>query len=156
MLNINSVIFRVANINDLPEIVSLLADDELGQTREKVSNEVSKEYLVAFQEINNDPNNEIIVGVLENEIISVLQLTYIPNLSLKGTKRALIEGVRVSSKIRGQGIGRLFFKFALARAKTKGFKLAQLTTNKTRSDTIRFYEDLGFKSTHEGMKLLID
>ena len=155
MSNNDSVNFRVAVMYDLSEIVSLLADDDLGRTREILSRNVQEEYLLAFKEIECDPNNEIIVGVKENQVVAVLQLTYIPNLTLKGSKRALIEGVRVSTKFRGQGMGRLLFNYALDRARSRGCKLAQLTTNKERPDAIRFYETLGFKSSHEGMKLTL-
>ena len=32
----------------------------------------------------------------------------------------------------------------------------QLTSNKSRKDAHRFYERLGFRATHEGMKLALD
>ncbi|MES2770022.1 MAG: GNAT family N-acetyltransferase [Bdellovibrionota bacterium] len=145
--------FRIATQNDLPQILHLLADDELGRTREAQSETVGPEYQMAFTEIESDANNELIVGIQGSEVIAVLQITYIPNLTLKGTKRAQIEGVRVSSKIRGQGVGQKLFNYAIQRARNRGCKLAQLTTNKSRNDAIRFYENLGFVITHEGMKL---
>lgn len=144
---------RTAQLADLPAIVALLADDDLGHSREVSSDEVASEYLNAFREIENDTNNEIIVGVCEAQIMAALQLMYIPSLTLKGTKRAQIEGVRVSSRVRGRGFGRQLIEYALARAKQQGCKLVQLTTNKARTDAIRFYESIGFESTHEGMKL---
>jgi ribosomal protein S18 acetylase RimI-like enzyme len=145
--------FRTATRYDLSQILHLLADDELGKTREIQSEQTASEYLTAFDEIESDINNELIVASQGTEVLAVLQITYIPNLTLKGTKRAQIEGVRVSSKTRGQGLGHKLINYSLQRAKDKGCKLAQLTTNKTRVDAIRFYEDLGFKSTHEGMKI---
>ena len=86
----------------------------------------------------------------------VFQLTFIPNLTYQGGKRALIEGVRVAGAMRGQGVGRTMFRWAIERAREKGCRIVQLTTNKQRPDAIRFYESLGFESTHEGMKLMID
>lgn len=145
--------FRIAAFNDLKQIVDLLADDDLGRNRELISDSVPAEYLQAFKEIDSDNNNELIVGESEGSILAVLQITYIPNLTLQGTKRAQIEGVRVSSTLRGQGVGQSLFNFAFERARKRGCKLVQLTTNKTREDAIRFYEKIGFKCTHEGMKL---
>lgn len=45
------------------------------------------------------------------------------------------------------------FEYVIKRAKQKGCILLQLTTDKQRPDAIRFYENIGFISTHEGMKL---
>jgi len=55
----------------------------------------------------------------------------------------------------GMGIGTKLMNRAIERAKERNCCLAQLTTNKKRLDARRFYERLGFKSTHEGMKLEI-
>jgi ribosomal protein S18 acetylase RimI-like enzyme len=151
-MEIDKVAFRIAELGDLNQIIQLLIDDELGRTREEFNGQIAPEYLAAFRDIEKDPNNEIIVGIRALQVIAVLQVTYIPNLSLKGAKRAQIEGVRVSSSTRGHGIGKLLIDFVLERARQKGCRLAQLTSNKSRRDAIRFYEELGFKPTHEGMK----
>ena len=56
--------FRIATIYDLPRIVHMLVDDFLGTNREKINGELSNKYIRAFQEIEKDPNNELIVAVL--------------------------------------------------------------------------------------------
>ena len=61
--------------------------------------------------------------------------------------------MRVASSLRGQGLGRALFEWAIARAKEKDCRLVQLTTDKARGDAHRFYESLGFVASHEGMKL---
>ena len=43
--------------------------------------------------------------------------------------------------------------WAIAQCREKGCELVQLAMDKTRTDTLRFYESLGFKASHEGMKL---
>jgi len=43
--------------------------------------------------------------------------------------------------------------WAIERAKEKGCISMQLTTNAERTDAHRFYENLGFTSSHLGMKL---
>ena len=148
--------FRLATPTDLPIIVGLLVDDVLGEHREAALADVGKidpAYQIAFDEIAADPSNELIVGVLNGKTVAVLQLTYIPNLTLRGQKRVLIEGVRVSSHCRGQKIGHRLFEFALTRARERGCRLAQLTTNKARPDAARFYAAFGFEETHVGFKL---
>jgi GNAT superfamily N-acetyltransferase len=83
----------------------------------------------------------------------VLQITFIPCLTYQGGWRALIEGVRIASDIRSEGIGRRMFKWAIQRSRERGCRLVQLTTDKARPDALRFYEKLGFVASHEGMKL---
>jgi ribosomal protein S18 acetylase RimI-like enzyme len=97
--------------------------------------------------------NTIIVALIDEDIVGMLQLTLIPGLSRAGMLRAQIESVRVSSKHRGKKIGHALFEHAIGLAKQAGCGLVQLTTDKQRPDALRFYEALGFKATHEGMKL---
>ncbi|MEZ0539756.1 GNAT family N-acetyltransferase [Fibrella arboris] len=146
--------FRKATETDLPVIVQLLADDELGQAREAVGTPLPALYYQAFERINNDPNQELIV--VENEataIIGTLQLSFLQYLTYQGGLRVQIEAVRVHKSCRGKGVGRQFFLWAIERAKERGAHLLQLTTDKKRPDALRFYESLGFSATHEGMKL---
>jgi GNAT superfamily N-acetyltransferase len=44
-------------------------------------------------------------------------------------------------------------RWAIERGRARGCRLAQLTTDKKRTDAHRFYESLGFTASHEGMKL---
>jgi GNAT superfamily N-acetyltransferase len=60
--------------------------------------------------------------------------------------------VRVASDLRGQGIGHLMVEDAVARAQFAGCSLIQLTMHKSRTDTARFYADLGFTASHFGFK----
>ncbi|MGE5674084.1 MAG: N-acetyltransferase family protein [Mycobacterium leprae] len=145
--------FRLANREDLPAIVRMLADDLLGARREEYTLPLPPSYYTAFEAIDSDPNNELIVAELDGTVCGVLQLTYIPYLTYRGRWRALIEGVRVDSSRRGSGIGRKLFQWAIERAQEKGCHLVQLTTDKARPDALRFYESLGFVASHEGMKL---
>jgi GNAT superfamily N-acetyltransferase len=93
------------------------------------------------------------VAVDDGAIIGVLQLTFIPHLTYRGGIRAQIEGVRVDGAYRGKGIGRILFEWAIARSRDRGCHVVQLTADKQRPDAHRFYESLGFKASHEGMKL---
>jgi GNAT superfamily N-acetyltransferase len=147
--------FRIATVDDLRDIVRMLVDDFLGGTREKVEDTISDDYMRAFREIESDPNNELIVAELNSKVVGTFQMTYTPSLSFQGGKRCTIESVRVDSSLRGQGIGREMMLWAIERAKEKGCISMQLTTNSKRKNAHRFYERLGFESTHLGMKLKI-
>ena len=154
MLNNTDFIIREAKEGDLPKIVKLLADDELGFKREYYKVLLPKNYNEAFQNILQDKNQELII--LENfnkEIIGTLQLTFIQYLTHRGGLRAQIEAVRIDKKFRGLGFGKKIFKWAIKRSIDKGAHLVQLTTGKLRPDAIKFYKALGFRDSHVGMKL---
>jgi len=47
-------------------------------------------------------------------------------------------------------------RWAIEEARRRGCSRVQLTTNNARKDAHRFYERLGFRGTHLGMKLALD
>src|SRR6187402_558522 len=146
--------FREATRKDIPFIIQLLASDKLGQSRERYEDPLPKEYYDAFDKISADSNQELIV--VENdqeEVIGTLQLSFIQYLTYQGGIRAQIEAVRIREDLRGEGLGKKMFEWAIHRAKERNAHLLQLTTDKQRPDALRFYEALGFNASHEGMKL---
>jgi len=145
---------RRATASDLPDIVGMLADDTLGSEREMLVDPLPACYHAAFEAIENDANNELVVAVGADDVaVAVLQLTFTPHLTHQGGWRATIEGVRVDRSVRGSGIGRELLEWSISRAAARGCHLVQLTTDKARPDAARFYESLGFAASHEGMKL---
>ena len=146
--------YRAAHRKDVPAIVAMIADDQLGALREDFQDPLPEKYYLAFEHIDRDDNQELIV--VENEegkIIGTMQLSFIQYLTYQGGIRAQIEAVRIHKDWRGQKIGEEMFKWAIARTQERGAHLLQLTTDKKRPDALRFYEKLGFKASHEGMKL---
>ncbi len=150
------LIFREAVKADLPCLVEMLADDELGAQREDPSSPVNSAYVLAIDRIIADPNNELIVVESDKRIVGMLQLTFIPYLTHIGSSRCLIEGVRTHKSYRGQGLGSQIFIWAINRAKERKCSIVQLTSDKKRPDAMRFYVNLGFIASHEGLKLRLD
>ena len=151
------MIFRKATKNDLPHIIEMLSDDLLGKQREKFEIPLPDQYYKAFEAINADKNQELIVIEDQNkEVIGTLQLCFIQYLTYQGGIRAQIEAVRIRKDQRGLGIGEQLFQWAIARAKDRKAHVLQLTTDKKRPSAIQFYQDLGFIPSHEGMKLHFD
>lgn len=151
----NSPIFRKASRDDLPEIVSLLASDSLGSTRESTSTGDFRRYETAFASILADSNQVFAVAELAGRVVACMQLSFIPGLSHQGAWRGQIESVRVADDCRGKGIGKQLFSWAIDQFKARGCRIVQLTTDKSREVARRFYEQLGFTASHEGMKLFI-
>ena len=149
-----TVIFRDARREDVPVIVAMLADDFLGEAHEAGGEAcLDDAYFAAFDQIESDPRNRLIVAESGGRIVGTLQLTLLPGLSRHGMLRAQIEAVRVAAWTRGQGLGRQMIAWALDEARRAGCGLVQLTSDKRRADAIRFYRSLGFEPSHEGLKL---
>lgn len=146
---------RRANAADVAGIVGLLADDDLGRGREDASAHALPRYIAAFELLAQDPNQVPIVLEHDGKIAGYLQLTLIPGLSRQGMWRGLIESVRIDKRLRGQRFGEALMLWAIDECRNRGCGLVQLTTDKTRADAHRFYARLGFKATHEGMKLAL-
>ena len=147
------ILFRLARRADLPSIVRLLADDELGSQRERYEDPLPDSYYSAFEQLNSDPNHELMVAERNGEVIGTLHLIFLPSVSYQGGLRAQVESVRVDKRFQSQGIGSEMMKWSMERARQRGAHIVQLTTHKTRLDAHRFYERLGFKGTHVGMKI---
>jgi GNAT superfamily N-acetyltransferase len=148
-------IFRKATENDLSAIIALLADDVLGSTREAVTDPVADKYQKAFDAIDGDPNQFLLVVEDQSSVIGTLHLTFIPGLSRGGSWRSQIEAVRIASDRRGEGLGETMFSWAIDQSRKQGCHLVQLTSDVRRSEAHRFYERLGFVATHVGFKMEI-
>ena len=97
---------RPARREDLPAIVRMLADDELGKERETLSEPLLPAYFKAFDAIAADERNVLIVAEApDSKVLGCLQMTVIPGLGYQGAERALIEDVRVDKAYRGRKIG---------------------------------------------------
>jgi GNAT superfamily N-acetyltransferase len=147
---------RRAERADVPAIVHLLADDHLGATREIISDPVAQVYWDAFDALAAQPRTELLVADMDGEVVGCLQLDIFHGLSRRGMTRGQIEGVRVSAKHRGHRIGEQIVRAAIERARDRGCRAVQLTSDRTRVDAHRFYERLGFVTSHVGMKLTLD
>ncbi|TCC46026.1 GNAT family N-acetyltransferase [Kribbella capetownensis] len=147
----NDLVIRRATSADVAGIVAMIADDQLGATRD--STDDLTPYLEAFERIDIDPNQLLMVAERDDELVGTLQLTIIPGLSRRGSSRGLIEAVRVAVPFRGSGLGTTLIQWAIEESRARGCALVQLTSDKSRTAAHRFYDRLGFLNTHEGFKL---
>ncbi len=144
-------VIRRATAADVAGIVAMIADDQLGATRESLDDLTP--YLHAFELIDTDPNQVLVVAERNDELVGTLQLTIIPGLSRRGSSRGLIEAVRVAAPARGSGLGTTLIEWAIEESRARDCTLVQLTSDKTRTEAHRFYDRLGFTNSHEGFKL---
>ncbi|RDW14132.1 GNAT family N-acetyltransferase [Paracoccus thiocyanatus] len=143
------VAFREARRDEVPAILALLRDDMLGRARE--ADDLAP-YLAAWDAMQGEAANRLIVGVSGDQVVACYQITFISGLSLRAARRAQIEGVRVHPGQRGQGLGKALIRDAETRARAAGCTLLQFTTNRSRADAHRFYDRLGFTPSHIGYK----
>ncbi|MGW0810859.1 GNAT family N-acetyltransferase [Nonomuraea sp. NPDC002799] len=85
-------------------------------------------------------------------MVGFLQATYIPGLGKGDAEWALIKAVRIRADRRRGGLGPTLMERAVARARARGCALVQLTRNKRREESHRFYPALGFARRHDGFK----
>lgn len=149
-------VFRRAARDDLPDIVAMLADDDLGKSREILSDPVDQAYAAAFEIIDRDPNQLLTVTTRQDgQVIGTLQLSFLTHLARRGALRAQIEAVRVARTERGSEVGEKMFRWAIAEARSRGCAMVQLTTDRQRPDAHAFYSKLGFIPSHLGFKLAL-
>ena len=147
-------ILRRARLADVAAIVSLLADDQLRSAAESTAAEDAGPYLAAFAAIDGAPDQLlVVVDDPAGRVVATQQLTILPGLARRGATRLQIEAVRVSADLRGNGLGSAMIRWAVEYGRARGCRLVQLTSDATRIDAHRFYERLGFASSHVGFKL---
>lgn len=135
-----------------PDIVGLLASDDLGVTRDvSGSDDELQPYLRAFAAVTADPAHLLLVVVKGNQLPATMPLNLLPGLARLGALSAQIEAVRVRSDQRSDGLKTQMFAWAIREARVRGCAIVQLATN----DAHRFYERLGFVPSHEGLKLIL-
>lgn len=139
-----------ATAHDVADIVALLVDDPLGQTRETAPLE---HYLAAFADIDRDPNQTLLVLRDDTRAVAgTVQLTVIACSARGGTKRLQVEAVRLASHVRGLGLGTALFQWIDEFATDHGARMIQLTSDARRTGAQRFYERLGYAASHVGYK----
>jgi len=146
------MIFRDALLEDIPYIISLLADDRLGAQREQLGD---PNYAKALQDIDADPTTRFIVMEQDGIVVGCMQMSILPGLARRGVRRAQFESVRIAGSQRGQGLGAALVAEGMRLAREAGCGLVELSTDKTRSDALRFWRRQGFEDTHIGMKIFL-
>ncbi len=147
------VIFREAEVGDVPAIIALLREDDLGASREIAP---VTDYEAAFGTLTLQPQTGLIVGARDGEVVAFYQLTTVDGLSHCAMRRGNIEDVRVAANLRGQGIGHTMMDDAATRARALGCGMLQLVAHNTRHATQKFYLSVGFTASHVGFKRSLD
>lgn len=150
------ITLRRAEAADLPAVVRLFAIPDEGNLKdEDPSLPLPPCYAEALASIAADPRNMLIVAERDGAVIGAFHLTILQYVAYHGGRVAQIENVIVDPAARRLGVGAAMMAWAVDEARRQGCFRVQLTSNKARTRAHRFYERLGFKATHEGMKLAL-
>lgn len=146
----DDLIIRPARPADLDAIVAMLAEDVIGHAP---PDHPPAHYRAAFERIDADPGERLLVAELAGEVVGTCQLSFLPYLMWPV---AQVEFVRVAGHLRGRRIGERMMGRTIELAREHGCARIQLTSNAARADAHRFYERLGFTASHVGMKLYLN
>ena len=145
---------RQATRQDVDQIVRLTnAGGPDGKPRIDLPDQLPDGYFRAFDSIAQDPKQLLMVADLDDRVIGTFHMTFLSYLAAAGKEDCLIEAVHVARSHRGKGLGTDMMNWAISRARERGCRRVQLTTDKKRVEAHRFYERLGFVISHEGAKL---
>jgi GNAT superfamily N-acetyltransferase len=106
-------------------------------------------------EILAGDHSTVLVGELDGEVVATAQVTWQRRMMYGAGLVCQLESVRVSSRVRGRGLGVQLVTWVVDDARRRGCARVELTSNAERVDARRFYERLGFKASHVGMKLYL-
>jgi len=146
----SSLVVREATEDDLDAVLALQREDSFHSFSEP--DHVSANQRAAFAEIDADPQQQLLVGTLDEQVVTTAHVTWIRMLSADGGLYCQVEAVRTASDLRGRGIGAQLMSVIEDEARRRGAARIQLTSNQRRADAHRFYERLGYEPTHVGMK----
>lgn len=142
---------RPATEADLPEILRLLLED-----RATPSDEMPPDapcYLEALREMQASGVSCTYVAEHEGRIAGTFMLSFLRHLMRRGALVAQIEAVHIDRPLRGRGLGAEMIRWAMDEARRRRCCQLQLTSNLQREAAHRFYQRLGFRGSHLGMKL---
>jgi GNAT superfamily N-acetyltransferase len=149
------ILIRTAREDDLTALVALFAADLVGGHGDTAAPDAFPDYLKAFRTIEASLDQTLYVAEREGEVVGTFQTMITTSLTGRGSSSMIIEAVQTRSDMRGHGIGALMIEFCIDEAMRRGVRLVQLTSNAVRKDAHRFYERLGFKSSHLGFKMAL-
>jgi len=149
------MIIRPARREDVPQIIAIYGMDILKGSQELIADPLPTMYFDAFESIDANPNQVLLVAEENAEIMGSLQITFIQHLLSQARRRAVIEAVFIHPSHQGAGVGTALVQEAIKLSLEANCTALELTTDKKRERAHRFYERLGFKASHEGFKLTL-
>lgn len=147
------MLVRVARHDDLEALIALLDEDAIREVAEDYTDLAP--YADALAEILGADHSTVLVGEIDGQVVATAQVTWLRRMMYGAGLVCQIESVRVASARRGSGLGAALIGWIVDDARRRGCARVELTSNAQRVDARRFYERLGFRASHVGMKLYL-
>jgi GNAT superfamily N-acetyltransferase len=147
------MLIREARPEDLEALLHMLDEDAIREVSEDLSDLTP--YAAALAEITAAEHSTILVGEVEGTPVATAQVTWQRRMMYGAGLVCQIESVRVLSDRRGEGLGSELISWIVDDARRRGCARVELTSNAKRTEARRFYERLGFRASHIGMKLYL-
>ena len=147
---------RTATQEDLQQIIEIYFMDPIVGDDHLLSSVIDDRYKETFRQIDEDPNQLLLVAEDEGAIIGTVQVTCIQYLLGRLIKTAVIEALFVHPDYLNNGIGTSLMRKAEEWARKNQCYSIRLTSNKKRTAAHRFYERLDFVEDHLAFKKIIE
>lgn len=118
-----AVIFRQARRADVPRIVALFVEDQADAILEAVNIDA---YEAAFDAMEAETDNLLIVGEANARIVASYQLSCLSGLAQHGARVAQVAALRVAGDMAGQGLEERMLNDARTRAKAMRCRLMRI------------------------------
>ncbi len=144
-----------AGADHLREIVAII---NAGATSVRRHREFAdwRDYRPAFEALRAAPEADIYVALDDaGEVLGTYQIHFLKGVAFMGRPRVELESVHVRADQRGTGIGRRMMAHAEGLALAADACLLQLTSNREREGSHRFYQRLGYDQSHLGYKKML-
>lgn len=131
-------IARKADLQGLLSLYTQLHDNpvpERNQSLEKLWNQILE-----------DPNRKLLIGVIGQKIIASCDLILVPNLTHNQRPYGIIENVITWDQFRSRGYGTRLMEYAAAIAKEQNCYKIMLMTGSKNESTLNFYRRAGYNS----------
>ena len=125
-----------SDLNGLLELYTQLHDNPIPQIDEKINK--------ILADILNDKNHHVLIGCIENRIVSSCVLVTIPNLTHSQRPYAIIENVITDENYRNKGYATEILNFARQIAINEDCYKIMLMTGSKKESTLKFYEKCGY------------
>jgi len=147
-------IIRLAAEKDITRILELYKELVITTSQVELCGDPSTDgYLQVFAQIHTMPGQELLVIEEGGNVVGVMVLLIVPNLSHGGLPWAFVDNLIIDHRHRRRGLGRLLMDKAVARAKEAGCYKIVLTCDKRLEGEHKFYRSLGFEASAHGFRL---
>lgn len=139
---------RPANRTDLPRLLDLYVHLNPDDARCSPEDAVTVlDRLICYE------GSVVLVGAIEEVLVTTCTLIVIPNLTRGGKPYALIENVVTHADHRGEGFARTVLSVAVERAWEAECYKVMLMTGSKKPSTLAFYKAAGFEQSKTGFQV---